>query len=617
MTALAPPAPPDVPPQARVRRTAWLRPVWAGIALLLAGSPVGAVVQGTSWWGYAAGAVALVVAVGLLGAAVRPRGVVGVVVAQFAALAVLLTGLFTGSGVLGIVPGPAAVGELTALVGDAATQIRTEAAPVPATPAMLLLVTLAFGVTAVAVHAVTVGAGAPAAVGVLLLAVFAVPAALADDLLPAWMPAAGAAGFGLLLLARPGPPSDHRQWRPGVGAAGIVAAAVVLALGAGAAAGAVGTAGRFPSTGGVGASRVGEIGLSPFTALRGELLQSTPSELFRVTGLPRPTYLRALTLSTYVPDAGWQVRRPGPGTPLTGPLPGSDVAGDRASVDIENVGFRDYWLPVYGVPLGVAGPDADLWSYDALSGTAYSNRPQQERSWTQETLLPTPTADALRAADGANGVDPLFLNTDGVDRRVAAIAREITADAPTGFDRAVALNQWFTGPDSTFTYDLSTAPGNGDDALVEFLTIGKRGYCEQFASAMAVMLRTLGVPARVAVGFTGGREADDGPLGEHRGRPRVGGGVVPRSRLDDVRPDTPQRRPGDRPAVRRGGGRGDRRSFRRPAGGVGGPAAARSRGDGGARGGRSRRPLRSPPTGRPHPARPLRPAHPCRWCSRC
>ncbi|HSU11096.1 MAG TPA: transglutaminaseTgpA domain-containing protein [Pseudonocardia sp.] len=510
MTALAPPAPPDVPPQARVRRTAWLRPVWAGIALLLAGSPVGAVVQGTSWWGYAAGAVALVVAVGLLVAAVRPRGVVAVVVAQFAALAVLLTGLFTGSGVLRIVPGPAAVGELTALVSDAATQIRTEAAPVPATPAMLLLVTLAFGVTAVAVHAVTVGARAPAAVGVLLLAVFAVPAALADDLLPAWMPAAGAAGFGLLLLARPGPPSDHRQWRPGAGAAGIVAAAVVLALAAGAAAGAVGTAGRFPSTGGVGASRVGEIGLSPFTALRGELLQSTPSELFRVTGLPRPTYLRALTLSTYVPDAGWQVRRPGPGIPLTGPLPGSDVAGDRASVDIENVGFRDYWLPVYGVPLGVAGPDADLWSYDALSGTAYSNRPQQEGSWTQETLLPTPTADALRAADGANGVDPLFLNTDGVDRRVAAIAREITADAPTGFDRAVALNQWFTGPDSTFTYDLSTAPGNGDDALVEFLTIGKRGYCEQFASAMAVMLRTVGVPARVAVGFTGGREADDG-----------------------------------------------------------------------------------------------------------
>ncbi len=150
---------------------------------------------------------------------------------------------------------------------------------------------------------------------------------------------------------------------------------------------------------------------------------------------------------------------------------------------------------------------ADGWSFDPLSGTAYSTRPRQEQAWTQDALLPAPTADSLRAADGgAAGVDPTFLATDGVDPRVAALAREVTAGAPTGFDRAVALTQWFTGPGSSFTYDLSTAPGNGDDALVEFLTTGRRGYCEQFASAMAVMLRTLGVPARVAVGFTGGRD---------------------------------------------------------------------------------------------------------------
>ena len=122
-----------------------------------------------------------------------------------------------------------------------------------------------------------------------------------------------------------------------------------------------------------------------------------------------------------------------------------------------------------------------------------------------------PTAEALRVRDGdTDGVDPAFLDTDGVDSRVAAIAREVTADAPTGFDRAVALTEYFSGPGSPFTYDLATAPGNGDDALVEFLTTGRRGYCEQFASAMAVMLRTLGVPARVAVGFTGGRATDGG-----------------------------------------------------------------------------------------------------------
>ena len=486
------------------------------MALLLAGSPVGAVVQGGTWWGYAAGAVALVVAVGVAVALLRPRAPVVAAGAQLAALAVLVTAVFTGSGVLGVLPGPAAVAELAALAPDAATQIRTEVAPVPATPAMLLLVTLAFGITAVAVHAITVGAGAPAAAGVLLLAVFAVPAALADDLLPTWVLAAAAAGFGLLLLARPGPPGDRLPWRPATGAVAVVAVAVVAALGAGALAGGVGTAGRFPGAGGTGAGRVGEIGLSPFTALRGELRESTPAELFRVSGLPRPAYLRALTLSSYVADSGWQVRRPAPGVPIPGELPGdptptgADVPGDRVTVTVENVGFRDYWLPVYGTPLGVSGPSADRWSFDPVSGTAYSTRPQREDEWTQEALLASPTADVLRTDGGTDGLDPAFLDTAGIDPRVATIAEEVTADADTGFDRAVALTRWFNGPDSPFTYDLSTAPGNGDDALVEFLTTGRRGYCEQFASAMAVMLRTLEVPARVAVGFTGGREAAGG-----------------------------------------------------------------------------------------------------------
>ena len=151
-------------------------------------------------------------------------------------------------------------------------------------------------------HAVTVGAAAPAAAGVLLLAVFAVPTALADDLLPTWMLVAAAAGFGLLLLARPGPPSGRRQWRPGAGGRRRSwRRRSSWPWGSGAAAGGVGTAGRFPSSGGAGAGRGGEIGLSPFTALRGELQQATPTELFRVTGLPRPAYLRALTLSTLRP----------------------------------------------------------------------------------------------------------------------------------------------------------------------------------------------------------------------------------------------------------------------------------------------------------------------------
>src|SRR5207253_743942 len=100
------------------------------------------------------------------------------------------------------------------------------------------------------------------------------------------------------------------------------------------------------------------------------------------------------------------------------------------------------------------------------------------------------------------------LDARGVDPRVTELARQVTGNAGTAFDRAMALQDFFTGPGTAFTYNLQTKPGNGDDALVEFLTVGRQGYCEQFSAAMAVMLRTVGVPARVAVGFTAGVERD-------------------------------------------------------------------------------------------------------------
>ena len=60
-----------------------------------------------------------------------------------------------------------------------------------------------------------------------------------------------------------------------------------------------------------------------------------------------------------------------------------------------------------------------------------------------------------------------------------------------------------------FIYSLSTEPGTSGDDLVDFLRL-RRGYCEQYAGAMAVMVRAAGVPARVALGYTPGTEQDDG-----------------------------------------------------------------------------------------------------------
>src|SRR5690606_524884 len=110
-------------------------------------------------------------------------------------------------------------------------------------------------------------------------------------------------------------------------------------------------------------------------------------------------------------------------------------------------------------------------------------------------------SEALRQDDVTPG--GRYTETGVLPAEVVRLAREVTADAATPFDRAQALQEWFTDPANGFTYSLSVPQGNSGDLLVDFLE-QRQGYCEQYASAMAVMLRSLDIPARVAIGFTQG-----------------------------------------------------------------------------------------------------------------
>src|SRR3712207_3235306 len=95
---------------------------------------------------------------------------------------------------------------------------------------------------------------------------------------------------------------------------------------------------------------------------------------------------------------------------------------------------------------------------------------------------------------------------------VPQLARAVTEDGRSQFERAVILQDWFR-EDGGFTYSLNRESGSGLEQLREFLGNGegsRRGYCEQFAAAMAMMARSLGIPARVAVGFLRPAPSDDG-----------------------------------------------------------------------------------------------------------
>jgi transglutaminase-like putative cysteine protease len=83
-----------------------------------------------------------------------------------------------------------------------------------------------------------------------------------------------------------------------------------------------------------------------------------------------------------------------------------------------------------------------------------------------------------------------------------ALAREVTADAATPYDAARQLELYLRG---TYAYDQD--PGEHAYPLPAFLFEDRRGYCQQFSGAMALMLRMMGIPSRVASGFApGGRD---------------------------------------------------------------------------------------------------------------
>jgi transglutaminase-like putative cysteine protease len=88
-----------------------------------------------------------------------------------------------------------------------------------------------------------------------------------------------------------------------------------------------------------------------------------------------------------------------------------------------------------------------------------------------------------------------------LDPRIAALARQTTDWASTDETRAFALEQYLR---TNFEYTTELPAKETADPLADFLFERRKGYCEYFASALAVMLRTIGIPSRLATGFDGG-----------------------------------------------------------------------------------------------------------------
>ncbi len=154
------------------------------------------------------------------------------------------------------------------------------------------------------------------------------------------------------------------------------------------------------------------------------------------------------------------------------------------------------------------------WRFEPEGRTlvGYDKQTTRGLRYTVESLQVRPTAEQLRnAPDPPPALEREYTAIPGtLPDVVSRTARQVTRGAANDYERAVRLQDWFAD-EGGFVYDTEVEAGTGVNAISDFLR-QKEGFCVHFSFAMASMARTLGVPARVAVGFTPGTARGNGAM---------------------------------------------------------------------------------------------------------
>lgn len=230
------------------------------------------------------------------------------------------------------------------------------------------------------------------------------------------------------------------------------------------------------------------------------------------TNAPGGVMLRQATL-TGVDSQGWRLvdMELLSGSPEA--IPGTPLTRATHTTSVQLVDLTTQYLPVPYAPRRWS-TSTGVWRYDPQSLTIVDvslNPDTTDLSYEVAHTDVEPTREALLAASAGQlaADDPSRVVPEDLPSAIATLAEQITASADTDGQAAVALQSWLRDS-SRFSYDLSVSGSVSHDALVTFLTETRRGYCVHYATAMALMARTLGIPSRVAVGFTTGELGADG-----------------------------------------------------------------------------------------------------------
>ncbi len=222
----------------------------------------------------------------------------------------------------------------------------------------------------------------------------------------------------------------------------------------------------------------------------------------------RPDYWRQLTYDTWDgrtwtnPDDGARYIWESDGVTVSQGRPGGETTKQQftlmqSGMDVVPGAYKIQSLYSTG-RAGLVGQDGSITLEQPMGAGA---------RWTVYSSVRDITPESLRKADPvALGVSELIrqryvLEAD-VTPRVRQLALEITQDQPTTYDKISALEDWMD-ENIHYSRQIATLP-EGADAVEQLLLVDQLGYCEQIGTSLVVMLRSLGIPARLVIGYVPG-----------------------------------------------------------------------------------------------------------------
>jgi transglutaminase-like putative cysteine protease len=508
--------------------------VTASVLMLIAVVPL---LTGHSWPGRIAGLVLLGITVASAGSRLIFPALADVGT-YLAALLIYLNLVFAGPYSLGwIIPTVKSVHHLS-LLASLGYDERQFAPPVPGSHGLELVTAAGIGAVAILTDLLAVRMRSPAVAGLPLLVLFSVPVATAVKHVGAELTLAfclGITGYLALLAA------DGRErlrlwgrlvtvWQDdpdaedtrGPDTRAVAASGRRIGLAAVAIAIVIpltlpslkehGVFGRDPVPGGSGNGTA--VPPNPLVQMRSQLLGSSNRTFltYQTTAADvREQYLQVYVLNYDSGSGQWTLSNQRPSTsigsapmrPVPGLAPITPYEQSRTTITIgKSSGYSGQvnFLPMPYAATGITVPGKG-WQETDSTLMMYGFRPDAGLKYTvtSHTATPSPAELSVPAKIPAS-VQP-YLQYAGPDKAaLLKIARKVTKGDHSHFSQAETLENYFQSTGG-FTYSLAKNPPS---TVLQFLTTDKTGFCQQFAFSMAVLARLLGIPSRIAVGYTAG-----------------------------------------------------------------------------------------------------------------